>query len=62
MIALGIDSALVLRAATEAPATALGRDDLGRLQQGARADLVWWDDDWVPRRVWIGGEEMTHAG
>ena len=62
MIALGIDPAIVLHAATEAPATALGRDDLGRLQPGAHADLVWWDDDWVPRRVWIGGQEVTHAG
>lgn len=62
MIALGLDPATVLRAATEAPAMALGRDDLGRLQPGAHADLVWWDDDWVPRRVWIGGREVTHAG
>ena len=62
MIALGIDPATILHAATEAPATALGRDDLGRLQPGAHADLVWWDDDWVPRRVWIGGQEVTHAG
>ena len=62
MIALGIDPAAVLRAATEAPAIALGRDDLGRLRPGAHADLVWWDDDWVPRRVWTGGREVSHAG
>jgi N-acetylglucosamine-6-phosphate deacetylase len=62
MIALGIDPATVLHAATTSPATALGRDDLGRLQPGACADLVWWDDDWVPRRVWIGGEEVAVAG
>lgn len=62
MIALGIDPAVVLHAATAAPAAALGRDDLGRLQAGALADLVWWDDDWVPRRVWIGGQEVLHAG
>ncbi len=60
MIAAGIDPATVLRAATEAPARALRRDDLGRLAQGALADLVWWDDDWVPRRVWIGGVEVKH--
>lgn len=61
MIAAGIDPATVLRAATEAPARAIGRDDLGRLAPGAAADLVWWDDDWIPRRVWIGGIEVTHG-
>jgi N-acetylglucosamine-6-phosphate deacetylase len=60
MIAAGIDPALALHAATEAPATAIGRPDLGRIAPGARADLVWWDDDWIPRRVWIGGMEVTH--
>jgi len=57
--ACGIDPAAVLRAATEAPARALGRDDLGRIAPDAAADLVWWDDDWVPRRVWLRGVEIT---
>lgn len=60
MVAAGIDPAAILRAATEAPADALGRADLGRIAPGARADLVWWDDQWVPRRVWIGGVEVLH--
>ena len=59
MIAAGIDPAAVLRAATEAPARALGRNDLGRIAPDAAADLVWWDDDWVPRRVWLRGVEIT---
>lgn len=58
MIAAGIAPGAVLRAATEAPAMALGRADLGRIAAGAAADLVWWDEDWRPRRVWIGGAEV----
>ena len=59
MIAAGVDSAAVLYAATEAPADSIGRGDLGRIAPGALADLVWWDEDWVPRRVWVGGVEVT---
>ena len=62
MIAAGLDPAAVLHAATEAPADALGRPDLGRIAPGAAADLVWWDDDWVARRVWIGGTEVSDLG
>jgi N-acetylglucosamine-6-phosphate deacetylase len=55
MVAAGIDPATVLAAATEAPARSLGRTDVGHLLPGAHADLVWWDDDLFPRRVWVGG-------
>ena len=61
MIAAGIDPATVLYAATEAPANAIRRPDLGRIAPGALADLVWWDADWVPRRVWIGGVEVPNV-
>lgn len=59
MIRAGIDPALVLRAATATPARVLGRADLGRLAPGARADLVWWDEAFQPRRVWLGGRELA---
>ncbi len=59
MIAAGLDPALVLTAATETAARAMRRDDLGRLAAGALADLVWWDEAWHPRRVWIGGREVA---
>lgn len=61
MIAAGLDPALVLTSATATPAQAIGRDDLGRLASGARADLVWWDEDWRVLRVWIGGREVGAA-
>ena len=59
MIAAGIDPALVLTAGTETPARAIRAADLGRLRAGAHADLVWWDEAWQPRRVWVRGEEVA---
>jgi N-acetylglucosamine-6-phosphate deacetylase len=61
MMAAGLASAPVLYAATEAPANAIGRTDLGRIAPDALADLVWWDDDWMPRRVWVGGVEVVNV-
>lgn len=61
MIGAGIDPAQVLIAATETAARAIRRPDLGRLTAGAHADLVWWDTEWHPRRVWIGGREVMHG-
>jgi N-acetylglucosamine-6-phosphate deacetylase len=42
--ALGVPLATALRAATEAPARMARRPDLGRLEPGARADLIVLDD------------------
>jgi N-acetylglucosamine-6-phosphate deacetylase len=52
----GIDPTDALLAATRIPADALGRDDLGRLEPGSTADLVWLGTDWQHRRTWIGGQ------
>jgi N-acetylglucosamine-6-phosphate deacetylase len=59
MISAGIDPAAVLSACTATPARAIARPDLGILRAGALADLVWWDDDYRPRRVWIDGREVN---
>ncbi len=61
LIGLGCDPVQVLRAATETPANAIGRPELGRLLAGAVADMVWWTDDFHPRRSWVGGAEVFSA-
>ncbi len=62
VVAVGVDLATALLAATRVPADVLGRTDLGRLAPGACADLVWWDDDLLPHRVWVGGVEVRRPG
>jgi N-acetylglucosamine-6-phosphate deacetylase len=61
MVAAGMDPATVLASCTEVAARSLHRSDIGRIAPGALADLVWWDADWFPRRVWIGGHEIEAA-
>ncbi|OJU82735.1 MAG: N-acetylglucosamine-6-phosphate deacetylase [Solirubrobacterales bacterium 70-9] len=53
--ALGVPLAAALRAATEAPARMARRPDLGRLDPGARADLVVLDDSLEPTQVLLAG-------
>lgn len=53
--ALGIGLVDALVAATEAPADLLGRDDVGRLLPGRRADIVVLEDDLSVRETWLGG-------
>ena len=55
VVGLGVDRATALLAATRVPADVLGRTDLGRLEPGAPADLVWWDDRLHVRSVWLAG-------
>jgi len=55
LIAAGVPPAVALAAATSRPADALGIADRGRIAPGARADLVWWTDDWLVRQVWLSG-------
>jgi N-acetylglucosamine-6-phosphate deacetylase len=53
--ALGVPLATALRAATEAPARMCRRPDLGRIEPGARADLVVLDDGLRLDQVFFGG-------
>jgi N-acetylglucosamine-6-phosphate deacetylase len=59
VVEVGVEPATALLAATRVPADLLGRTDIGRLAPGARADIVWFDDDFVPQRTWVGGVDVT---
>lgn len=61
IVSVGVDVADALAAATITPADAIGEPTLGRLAPGAVADLVWWDDDLCPRKVWVDGEVVFDA-
>ena len=50
-VGAGVPLERAVHAATAAPAAAMGRDDLGRLEPGCRADLVGLDADLEPRAV-----------
>lgn len=54
LIEAGVAPETALDAATARPAEALSLADRGRLAPGARADLVWWGDDFTVRQVWTG--------
>jgi N-acetylglucosamine-6-phosphate deacetylase len=53
--ALGVPLAAALSAATETPARMARRPDLGRIEPGARADLVVLDDSLELDQVLLGG-------
>jgi N-acetylglucosamine-6-phosphate deacetylase len=57
----GIDLVDAIRAATRTPADALGLTDLGRIEPGARADLVLLGDDLRARTTWLGGSRVWSA-
>jgi N-acetylglucosamine-6-phosphate deacetylase len=57
--AVGVPLAAALRAATEAPAAMARRPDLGRLQPGARADLVVLDESLELHRVFLDGTPVA---
>lgn len=54
-VACGVDPVAALLAATRNAALAVGRPNLGVIEIGAPADLVWWADDFTVRAVWTGG-------
>ena len=61
-VAAGVGLAEAVAAATRIPADVLGRPDLGRLNPGAAADLVWLDDDLRAQATWVAGERVYPAG
>jgi N-acetylglucosamine-6-phosphate deacetylase len=61
-VAAGVRLVEAVAAATRIPADILGRPDLGRLNPGAAADLVWLDDDLRAQATWVAGERLYPAG
>jgi N-acetylglucosamine-6-phosphate deacetylase len=61
IVSLGVSEVDALVAATQTPADAVGEPWLGRIAPGAVADLVWWDDDLRPRKVWVDGQVVFDA-
>lgn len=59
LVAVGIDLIAAVSAVTVAPAAVLGRDDIGHLRQGARADIVVLDDNLQIERVLVDGNDST---
>ena len=59
----GNDPVVALEAATRIPADLIGRNDLGRIQVGAQADLAWLTGPTAKLRAtktWIAGEEIAN--
>jgi N-acetylglucosamine-6-phosphate deacetylase len=61
-VALGVDPADAIGAATRVPADVLGRADLGRIAPGAAADLVWLGPDFRVRATWVAGDLVHGTG
>jgi N-acetylglucosamine-6-phosphate deacetylase len=55
-VSIGVAPEVAIGAASRVPADLLGRGDLGRIEPGARADLVWLDDAFRARATWVSGE------
>jgi N-acetylglucosamine-6-phosphate deacetylase len=51
-----VDVQAAIRMASETPARSAGLLDIGTLEPGKRADLVWFDDDIGVQRTWIDGQ------
>ena len=58
-VAAGVPLADAVDALTRAPAHALGRDDLGALRPGCRADAVLLSPDLQVERVWCAGRPVS---
>jgi N-acetylglucosamine-6-phosphate deacetylase len=55
VVAAGVDLRSAVDAASRLPADIIGRPDLGRIEVGATADLVWLGDDLSARATWLAG-------
>src|SRR6266699_3641087 len=62
VVGLGIDPMRAVEAAPRVPADLLGVADLGRLEPGARADLVWLSDSWRALATWVDGVQVWGDG
>jgi N-acetylglucosamine-6-phosphate deacetylase len=60
-VGIGVDLLTAVEAATRIPADLLGRADLGRIEPGARADLVWLGEDLRTASTWICGVAVHGA-
>ena len=57
---VGLPVEVAVRALTETPARAIGRDkDLGQLAPGFAADAVLLDADFTVQGVWAAGQRLT---
>jgi N-acetylglucosamine-6-phosphate deacetylase len=61
MISIGVDPVTAFRAATIVPADTIGESHMGRIEPGALADLVLWDDELKPSKVWVEGKLVFDA-
>jgi N-acetylglucosamine-6-phosphate deacetylase len=61
IVSVGVPVADALASATIVPAEVIGESGLGRLAPGAVADLVWWDENLRPRKVWVDGNIVYDA-
>jgi N-acetylglucosamine-6-phosphate deacetylase len=61
-VGIGIDLLTAVEAATRIPADLVGRTDIGRIETGARADLVWLGEDLRAVSTWIRGVAVHGAG
>lgn len=59
VVDLGVPLPVAVEAATRRPADLLGRPDLGRVEPGAAADLVWLGPDLRARAAWVGGVQVA---
>ena len=61
-VRVGVSLADAVAAATRIPADLIGRHELGRIGQGAAADLAWLGPDLRTRATWVAGQLVYTDG